>query len=68
MASAAEPTRVGTAGLHHELEAAHEELVASDAPSPLDDLLALWKPGARQALLSLPEDFAEAWSFTTSRV
>jgi len=44
-----------------ELEAAHEEIVASDAPSPLDDLLArLEAGGLRQALHSLPEDFAEA--------
>jgi len=44
-----------------ELEAAHEEIVASDAPSPLDDLLARREAGMlRQALRSLPEDFAEA--------
>ena len=44
-----------------ELEAAHEEIVASDAPSPLDDLLARLESGMlRQALRSLPEDFAEA--------
>jgi len=44
-----------------ELEAAHEELVASDAPSPLDDLLARLEAGRlREALRSIPEDFAEA--------
>lgn len=44
-----------------ELEAAHEEMVASDAPSPLDDLLARREAGTlREALRSIPEDFAEA--------
>jgi RNA polymerase sigma-70 factor, ECF subfamily len=44
-----------------ELEAAHEEIVASDAPSPLDDLLARLDAGRlREALRSIPEDFAEA--------
>jgi RNA polymerase sigma-70 factor, ECF subfamily len=44
-----------------ELEAAHEEIVASDAPSPLDDLLARLEAGRlREALRSIPEDFAEA--------
>jgi RNA polymerase sigma-70 factor, ECF subfamily len=44
-----------------ELEAAHEEIVASDAPSPLDDLLARLEKGRlREALWSIPEDFAEA--------
>jgi RNA polymerase sigma-70 factor (ECF subfamily) len=44
-----------------ELEDAHEELVASDAPSPLDDLLARQQAGSlREALRSIPEDFAEA--------
>src|SRR5437899_12620200 len=44
-----------------ELEAAHEEIVASDAPSPLDELLARLDAGRlREALRSIPEDFAEA--------
>jgi RNA polymerase sigma-70 factor, ECF subfamily len=44
-----------------ELEAAHEEIVASDAPSPLDDLLARLEAGSlREALRSIPEDLAEA--------
>jgi RNA polymerase sigma-70 factor (ECF subfamily) len=44
-----------------ELEAAHEEMVASDAPSPLDHLLARLEAGTlREALRSIPEDFAEA--------
>jgi RNA polymerase sigma-70 factor, ECF subfamily len=44
-----------------ELEAAHEEIVASDAPSPLDDVLARLEAGRlREALRSIPEDFAEA--------
>ena len=44
-----------------ELEAAHEEIVASDAPSPLDDLLARREAGRlREALRSIPEDFAAA--------
>ena len=44
-----------------ELEAAHEEIVASDAPSPLDHLLARLESGRlREALRSIPEDFAEA--------
>jgi RNA polymerase sigma-70 factor, ECF subfamily len=44
-----------------ELEAAHEEMVASDAPSPLDDLLASLEAGSlREALRSIPEDLAEA--------
>ena len=44
-----------------QLEAAHEEIVASDAPSPLDDLLARLEAGRlREALRSIPEDFAEA--------
>ena len=43
------------------LEAAHEEVVASDAPSPLDQLLARLEAGRlREALRSIPEDFAEA--------
>jgi len=43
------------------LEAAHEEIVASDAPSPLDELLARLEAGRlREALRSIPEDFAEA--------
>ena len=44
-----------------ELEAAHEEIIASDAPSPLDNLLARLEAGTvRDALRSIPEDFAEA--------
>ena len=44
-----------------ELEAAHEEIVASEAPSPLDHLLARLEAGRlREALRSIPEDFAEA--------
>ena len=44
-----------------ELEAAHEELVASDAPSPLENLLARLEVGSlREALRSIPEDLAEA--------
>jgi RNA polymerase sigma-70 factor, ECF subfamily len=43
------------------LEAAHEEIVASDAPSPLDDLLVRLESGRlRDALRSIPDDFAEA--------
>jgi RNA polymerase sigma-70 factor, ECF subfamily len=44
-----------------ELESAHEEMVASDGPSPLDDLLARVEAGKlREALRSIPEEFAEA--------
>ena len=44
-----------------ELETAHEEIIASDAPSPLDHLLARLEAGRlREALRSIPEDFAEA--------
>jgi len=44
-----------------ELEAAHEEIVASDAPSPLEQLLARLEAGSlREALRSIPEDLAEA--------
>jgi len=44
-----------------ELEAAHEEMVASDDPSPLDQLLARLEAGSlREALRSIPEDLAEA--------
>jgi RNA polymerase sigma-70 factor (ECF subfamily) len=44
-----------------ELENAHEELVASDQPSPLDQYLARLEAGSlRQALQSIPEDLAEA--------
>jgi len=44
-----------------ELEAAHEEMIASDAPSPLDELLARLEAGKlREALRSIPEEFAEA--------
>ena len=44
-----------------ELEAAHEEIVASDAPSPLEHLLARLEAGSlREALQSIPEDLAEA--------
>jgi RNA polymerase sigma-70 factor, ECF subfamily len=44
-----------------ELQAAHEEIVASDAPSPLDDLLARVEAGRlREALLAIPEDFSQA--------
>ena len=44
-----------------ELESAHEELVASDAPSPLDDLLSRLEAGSlREALRAIPEDLAEA--------
>jgi RNA polymerase sigma-70 factor (ECF subfamily) len=44
-----------------EWESAHEELVASDDPSPLEDLLARLQTGkVREALRSIPEEFAEA--------
>ncbi|MFL5310318.1 MAG: sigma-70 family RNA polymerase sigma factor [Myxococcales bacterium] len=44
-----------------ELESAHEEMVASDLPSPLDELLANLQAGElREALRSIPEEFAEA--------
>lgn len=44
-----------------ELEAAHEEMVASDSRSPLEDLLAsVEKRRLREALLAIPEEFAEA--------
>ena len=44
-----------------ELESAHEEMVASDARSPLDELLARLEAGKlREALRSIPEEFAEA--------
>ncbi len=44
-----------------QLEEAHEEIVASDAPSPLDDLLSRLEFGRlREALRSIPDDFAEA--------
>ena len=44
-----------------EVEAAHEEIVASDAPSPLEHLLARLEAGSlREALRSIPEDLAEA--------
>jgi RNA polymerase sigma-70 factor (ECF subfamily) len=44
-----------------ELEAAHEDIIANDAPSPLDDLLARLDAGRLHAALrSIPEDFAEA--------
>lgn len=44
-----------------ELEQAHEEMVASEAPSQLDELLSRLEAGSlREALRSLPEDFAEA--------
>ena len=44
-----------------QLEAAHEEMVASDSPSPLDHLLARLEAGQlREALRSIPEEFAEA--------
>ena len=40
---------------------AHEEIIASDAPSPLDDLLARVEAGRlREALRSIPEDFSQA--------
>ena len=44
-----------------ELEAAHDDLVGSDEPSPLDHLVARQQAGSlREALRSLPEDLAEA--------
>ena len=44
-----------------ELQAAHEEIIASEAPSPLDDLLARLEAGRlREALRSIPEDFSQA--------
>ena len=44
-----------------ELEAVHEELVASDAPSPLDQVLARLEFGKlSEALRSLPDEFGEA--------
>ena len=44
-----------------ELEAAHEEMVASDAPAPLEQLLSRLEAGSlREALRSIPEDLAEA--------
>jgi len=43
-----------------ELEAVHEELVASDAPSPLEQVLARLELGKlSEALRSLPEEFGE---------
>jgi len=43
------------------LEAAHEEIVGSEAPSPLDDLLARLEANKlREALRSLPDDYSEA--------
>jgi RNA polymerase sigma-70 factor, ECF subfamily len=44
-----------------ELEDAHEEMVASEGPSPLDQLLASLQAGSlRRALRRIPEDLAEA--------
>jgi RNA polymerase sigma-70 factor, ECF subfamily len=44
-----------------ELEDAHEEIIGSDAPSPLDELLRrLDAAELTQALRSIPEEFAEA--------
>ena len=44
-----------------EMEAAHEEIVASDSPSPLETLISRLEVGSlRQALRSIPEDLAEA--------
>ena len=44
-----------------EMEAAYEEMIASDEPSPLDGLLARLEAGRlREALRSIPDDFAEA--------
>src|SRR5258708_11180175 len=44
-----------------ELEAVHEEMVASDAPSPLEQVLARLELGKlSEALRSLPEEFGEA--------
>jgi len=44
-----------------ELEAVHEELVASEAPSPLDHVIARLEVGSlREALRRIPEDLAEA--------
>jgi len=44
-----------------ELENAHEELVASDQPSPLEQYLSRLEAGSlRKALQSIPEDLAEA--------
>ena len=44
-----------------ELEHAHEEMVAADAPGPLDLLLARLDAGRlREALREIPEDLAEA--------
>ncbi|HTO96672.1 MAG TPA: sigma-70 family RNA polymerase sigma factor [Myxococcales bacterium] len=44
-----------------ELESAHEEIVASDSPSPLELLISRLEVGSlRQALRSIPEDLAEA--------
>lgn len=43
------------------LEAAHEEIIGSEAPSPLDELLARLEAGRlREALRSLPEDYSLA--------
>ena len=53
-------------GLWHEplpaqdLEDAHEEIVASEHPSPFDDLLERLDPaGLHEALRSIPDEFAE---------
>jgi RNA polymerase sigma-70 factor (ECF subfamily) len=44
-----------------ELEDAHAEIVANDAPSPLDDLISRMEVRSlREALRSIPEDLAEA--------
>ena len=44
-----------------ELEGAHEEIVGSDAPSPLDELLVRVQAAElREALRRLPDEFAEA--------
>jgi RNA polymerase sigma-70 factor, ECF subfamily len=44
-----------------ELQAAHEEIVASDASSPLEHLLARREAGSlREALRSIPAEFGEA--------
>jgi RNA polymerase sigma-70 factor (ECF subfamily) len=56
-------TRARRQGLVYitELEAAHEEIIASDKPSPLDELLLrLDGVALRDALRSIPEEFAEA--------
>jgi len=70
LASGAEPTRGGSSwSSSPSWKQRTEEIVASDAPSPLDDLLArLEAGGLRQALHRSRRTSPRQWSFTTSRV